>query len=59
MKNKTTLLVEIEHAEPLPANALSVTDLVAQRLYGWLLNAGVLAQVEAKLLGSVPVEAGE
>lgn len=46
---KTYILVEVEHAKPLPAG-LAVTDLIAQRLYGWLLNQNCAANVVAKML---------
>lgn len=47
---KTYILVEVEHSKALPADDMSATDLIAQRLYGWLLNKNVQANVVAKLL---------
>ena len=49
---KTVLLVEIQHIKPLPTKDLEVTDVAAQRLYTWLLNLGISAEVSAKLMGA-------
>ncbi len=49
---KTVVLLEINHDKSLPDDGLDVTSVVAQRLYGWLLNAGVTVDVKASLLGT-------
>jgi len=48
---KTVVLLEINHDKSLPTS-LDVSDVVSQRLYGWLLNAGLDAEVTAKTLGT-------
>lgn len=45
---KTTLLIEINHAKPLPK--LPITDVAGQRIYGWLYSQGVEAGVKAVLV---------
>lgn len=54
---KTYVLLEIEHAKPLPTGNLCVTDVVAQRVYDWLIARNVPAGVKVKLLDDVMREA--
>jgi hypothetical protein len=45
---KTQILVEITHKHPLPKD-LSVTDVVSQRVYGYLVTKGQQSEVTAKV----------
>ena len=46
---KTVIEIEIEHQKGLPAKT-PVTDVVAQRLYGYLYSQGVEAGVTARVM---------
>jgi hypothetical protein len=45
---KTQILIEIDHTLPLPSKT-PITDVIAQRVYGYLYANGVEAGVAAKL----------
>lgn len=53
---KTVIELEIEHQKDLPSRA-PVTDVIAQRVYGYLYANGVEAGVTAKVLLEVKEEA--
>ena len=55
---RTVLQVVIDHNKPLPAK-VSLTDIAAQRIYGWLYSQGVEAGVQATLLLPVHKDAGQ
>ena len=46
--NKTEILVTITHAKPLP-DKTPITDIAAQRIYGFLYSQGVEAGVDARI----------
>lgn len=46
---KTYLLIEIDHKKPLP-NKSPITDMVGQRVYGFLYSQNCEAGVVVKLL---------
>ena len=52
---KTVLLITIEHTKPLP-DKVPVTDIAAQRLYGYFFANGVEVDVEAQIQPQVPDE---
>jgi hypothetical protein len=43
---KTILIVTVDHKKPLPER-MELSDVAAQRLYGWLYSQGVEASVNA------------
>lgn len=45
---KTLILVEIDHKKDLPSK-VPATDVIAQRIYGWLYANGVEAGVQARI----------
>lgn len=49
---KTVLVVEVEHEKPLPTRQ-DITDIAAQRIYGWLYSQGVEAGVRVALTAQV------
>ncbi len=54
---KTVIVLEIEHTKPLP-NKTPLTDVVSQRVYGYLYSQGVEAGVRAAL-AQMPKEPGD
>ena len=55
---KTVIELEIEHRKDLPSRT-PVTDVIAQRVYGYLYSQGVEAGVTAKVMLQVDEEAKE
>lgn len=53
---KTQILIEIDHKKPLPEKT-PITDVIAQRVYGFLYANGVEAGVVAKLWDETKEEA--
>lgn len=45
---KTFIVVEIDHKKPFPEKT-PITDVVAQRIYGYLYSQGVEAGVQARI----------
>lgn len=45
---KTLIVLEIDHRKPLPEKT-PITDVIAQRLYGYLYSQGVEAGVQARI----------
>ena len=47
---KTTVIIEIDHEKPLPAKiAATLTDVIAQRVYGYLYAQGATVGVAARV----------
>jgi len=44
MTTETLIILKLTHAKPLPEG---VTDIIAQRVYGWCLNKGTPVAVTA------------
>jgi len=55
MTTETLITLKITHSKALPEG---VTDIIAQRVYGWCLNKGVPAGVRV-ILNEVPKEPWE
>jgi len=55
MTTETLITLKLTHAKPLPEG---VTDIIAQRVYGWCLNKGTPVAVTAAV-AEVPREAWE
>ena len=47
---KTKILVEIEHAKPLPQKPMSATEKVSDALYNWCFSRGVEVGVKAEIV---------
>jgi hypothetical protein len=45
---KTLIVLEIDHKKPLPTKS-PITDIVAQRVYGYLYSQGCEAGVQARV----------
>lgn len=44
---ETIITIKLVHSKPLPAET---TDVVSQRVYGWLFNKGVPVEVTAGIV---------
>ena len=51
--NETLLIVKITHKKPLPKR-VDITDIVSDRLYGYLFSQGCEASVRASLIPQKP-----
>ncbi len=56
---KHLVIVSVEHRDPLPVRGeLSLTDVLADRAFGWLHANGVQCEVTAELIVDVEQPCG-